>query len=317
MLCTNINSSNKVILPFFVSKEIRPVSFLLSPKSLVVCTTIIIILAQISDSLKIFLPLKDIQKFPSVKIYSKLLSAGLSSVLLSSVFAISKTLGPDLEILSSLSSSERLIYIRSLYFNLINQKVAGNLSTFPRLFFDPFELLKYRKNLALKCRSTFLATSLFLPHSLVLGVPLANVNLEIILQSCKNLWVSYGLDEFEFDFLLRKESLNLFLSDSHVSFFSEPTNIYDSVKFLVFSEFEKSLFLDGKIVFSHDNFLFRNSTNLTVLEQDLGFFSRSCPKIIEHSFLSDSELKDDIIRLSVEQRKSCYSNNFYNLYFDK
>lgn len=301
-----ISKTNRVILPFFVSKDVKPISFLLDPKELVICLSIMVIMAQISDNLKSFLPIKDIQKMPSIKVYSKVLSTGYSSLSLSSVFAISKTLGPELESLSLLNFNERVRFLRSLHSNIIFHKVDSRLSNVSRIFVDPFELLMYRKGLAIQCRSVFTATPLFLPHSLVIGVPIKNVGLDIILESSKYLWSYWGLDEAEFEFFIFKHSWNFYMNNLKNTAFPEPTDIYKACKILIFSEFFRVLEIEEKITFDKDPFVlkgFDNDNNLTNLEKELGFFNRCLPRATNDFFVSDSLLKDDIIRIALEQRK--------------
>jgi hypothetical protein len=239
-----------------------------------------------------------------VKIYSKLLSTGISSLSLSFVFAISKTLGPELETLSVLTLQERIEFLRSLHFNLMYQRIGGTLSNKSRIFVDPVELMMYRKGLALQCRSVFSATPIFLPHSIVVGIPIKNVDLSLILDSCKILWLSLGLDETEFDFSLRKQASKIYLANSNNIPFSEPINVYESCKILVFSEFMNSLLLNTKVSHEKDFVFFQNKTNLISLEEELGFFVRPFPKISKDFFVDNLNLKDDIIRLAVDQRKS-------------
>lgn len=93
--------------------------------------------------------LHDIQKVPSVKLYSKIITAGLNSVDFSIVCALSKTLGPELEFLSSMGVTERFEYLQSLKYRLANEKLSGSLISKSKMFFDKFELLKYRRALSL------------------------------------------------------------------------------------------------------------------------------------------------------------------------
>lgn len=293
-------------MPFLGSKEIKPVSFLLSPKDLVICMTLSILLAQISESLKGFYSLIDIQRINSVKIYSKLLSTGFSSRSLSSIYAISKTLGPDLESLSVLSTKERINFIRSLHSNLIYSSVDCHLSNFSTIYTDPLHLLFYRRGLALQCRSVFAATPIFLPYSLVVGTSINNVDLKLILDSARFLWCYCGLDELEFDFILHKDALSFYLNEkvSFIrSFFPFPITLYDSAKILVFSEFFNALSFQTGVSFDRDFFVLKTPDNLTWLERDLGFFSRSFPKVLSDIYVSDIDMGDDMIRSAIEQRK--------------
>lgn len=300
------SSFKRVLFPNIVSKEIKPLAFLLSPSDLIVCLSLIVLLAQISDSLKSFLSSKDIQKLSSVKLYSKLLSVGKSSISLSFVYAIAKSLGRDLDTLSVLSLSERISFLRSVHLNLVHHRVQDNISRNNCLFPDPFELLVYRKNLALQCRSVFCATPVFLPHSLVIGVPVKNVDLPLILESCKFLWSSWGLDESEFDFRLRKDAMKLFMNNNFMPF-SEPANIFESCKIIVFSEFPNNLLSSGKVLLDRDSIFLSNNENLTSLEKELGFFYRKFPSSYNDLVTNngdDINLVDDVLRLAIQQKKS-------------
>lgn len=296
----------RIILPFFASKEIKPVSFLLSPKDLVLCMTLSILLAQLADGLKGLYSLVDIQRINSVKVYSKLISTGFSSRSLSSIYAISKTLGPDLESLSLLSSNERIHFIRSLHSNLIYNQLSWHLSDFSSVYTDPLQLFSYRKGLALQCRSVFAATPVFLPYSLVLGAPVSNVDLKLIIDSARFLWCYSGLDELEFDFILHKEALKFYVNEKN-SFirtrYAIPVTLYDSAKILVFSEFFNTFSLTTNVIFNKDFFILKSPDNLTWLERDLGFFTRSCPRALNEIYISDIDMSDDMIKSAVEQRK--------------
>jgi hypothetical protein len=308
----NTLSFNKILFPNLISKDIKPLAFLLSPSDLVVCLSLIIILAQISDSLKGFLSFKEIQRISSVKFYSKLLSVGRSSVSLSFVYAVTKSLGRDLDALSVLSSSERINFLRSLHFSLIHQRISKTDLNSHSLFSDPFDLMLYRRNLALKCRTVFSSTPIFLPHSLVIGVPVKNIDLSLIVESCKSLWCSWGLNESEFDFRLRKDAMKLYVNNSNFRVFYQPSSIYDCCKILLFSELPGDLVFAGKIFHDKDLVFLSHCRNLTLLEKDFGFFIRPFPIISPDFSVNSINLRDDVIRLAVEQRKtsSAYLKNF-------
>ena len=92
------------------------------------------------------------------------------TVSLSTIYSISKTLGPELEILSNLNITERFHFLYLLKKSIINENVIGRITSKSKIFNDPFELLRYRKGVSLQSRSLMLATSLFLPHSIVMGL---------------------------------------------------------------------------------------------------------------------------------------------------
>lgn len=296
-------NSRRVIFPFLVSKDIKPVAFLLSPRDLLVTLCLIVLLAQVSDNLKSVLSFKEIQRLSSVKFYAKHLSSGISSLSVSSAFAISKTLGPDLETLSVLTSQERIQFLRFLHLNLFSDRLKSVSLNKSLVFVDPIDLMIYRKGLALQCRSIFSATPIFLPHSIVAGLPVKNVDLNLILDSCRELWLSWGLEQSEFDFSLRKDALKFYLTNFNSIPFLEPVNIYQSCKILLFSEFSSALKFDNKISFEKDFVFFKTSSNLTALEEEFGFFFRPFPRFSKDFFLTSLHLKDDIIRLASDQRK--------------
>lgn len=70
---------------------------------------------------------RDVQKLSSVKFYSKVVSFGSSFLSLSVVNSLSKTLGPELEFLSSLNNLERFYFLNSLKDRLIKEKSFGCL----------------------------------------------------------------------------------------------------------------------------------------------------------------------------------------------
>lgn len=296
--------SRKLLFPFLVSKDIKPVAFLLSSRDLIVCLSLILLLAQVSESLKVFFSSKEIQKLPSVKLYSKLLSVGRSSLSLSYVSAISKTLGADLDTLSLLLPFERIRFLRSLHFNLMYDRVEYKSSHSSRIFVDPFELSSYRRSLALQCRGIFSATPVFLPHSLVQGSSVLTVDLSLILDSCKSLWYSWGFDECDFEFSLMKEAMKIYLNNDLSSFFSRPFDILEACKIIVFSEFHNNMVSMGKVYHENDLVIFPGCKNLTCLEEEFGFFVRTFPKMRKPLVMNDVDLQDDVIKLAVQQRKS-------------
>lgn len=292
----------KIIFPSINVKDISPLASLLSPKDLVISISLVCLLAQISDSLKGILDFKDIQRLPSVKFYSKVLMFNSSTNRLSTVFSIAKTLGPELETLVLLSVNERFNYLNNLTEVVINEKVTGRLGSENKIFNDPFELMKYRRGLSLQTRSTLLATAIFLPHSLVLGLSVSQIDFEVIIDSCRSLWLFWGLDLEDFDFLLRKEAFIELKNIKDNFVFREPLSCFDSLKVIMFSLFKNFLSFQNELFFD-DNVVLRYDNNIVPLENLLGFIKRFIPFLPKEINLSNSDLRDNLVRLALEQRK--------------
>ena len=154
----------------------------------------------------------------------------------------------------------------------------------------------------MQARSIMIATPLFDTYSIVMGIPVGNISLDIILQSSKLIWVSLGLYEEDFDFLLRKESINI-----SKDFFFDIKNNIDALKLLVYSELRAVLGFTGRLKFLDDQVILRGEDNLTLLERELGFVDRLFPQLPKEFFVSDSLLGDVILRASVDQRRNSNS----------
>lgn len=236
---------------------------------------------------------------------------------LSFIVSISKTLGPELEVLSLLNVSQRIDFLKNLLAKLISEKGPSKISHKSNIFFDSFDLSKHRRGLALQFRSTLIATPIFSPHNIVLGLPINQIDLSIILESSRLIWLSLGLDLAEFDFLLRKESLivfNRFNKVNNCLFFpSEPKNLYESIRLLVYFEIKNFVEFENCLVFCDDLVVLKGESNLSLLETELGFFQRPVPDIPLDFFVSDYQLKDILIRAAIDQRKN-HSLNIQNVF---
>lgn len=206
---------------------------------------------------------KEIQKLPSVRLYFNLLLFGTSSCSLSVIYAISKTLVKDSEIFSFLNPIERFSYLfslkESLFFleNHINTKVKKNV-----LYNSFSELKERREKLALQFRILLLSTSVMYPHSITLGLPINYINLGFIIQSSKFIWVSLGLLEQDFTFLLVKEFFgNLKVSEFRKDFFSSNLEI-DAVKRLFRLELENFCSFSDFLIFERDFVIFNSYDNI-------------------------------------------------------
>lgn len=299
----SISKSKKIIIPGINIKDITPLASLISPKEVVITMSLISIIAQISENLRSNLDVKEIQKVPSVKFYSKLINNSTSTISLSTIFSIAKTIGPELEILSSLNNTERFHLLYLLKKSIINERIAGRISSKTKVFTDPFELLRYRKGLSLQTRSIMLATALFMPHSIVLGIPINQIDINVILESSRILWSYWGLTIEEFEFLLRKEAIYHLKSLGYPKFFDHPNNPKDCVRILFFSTLKELAFFNDKLVFTEDNVLFKSNNNLCLLEKDFAFIDRLIPDLPDSISEFDYDLEDKLIRLAFNQRK--------------
>lgn len=293
----------RIIFPNVDIKEIAPVASLLSPRDLVVTMTLISLLSQLSENFKGILDYKEIQRLPSFKFYSKVLMFSRPCLTFTSIFSIARTLGPELELLVSLSVQERFNFLYNILNSLIMDNYGGKLSSEYKVFNDPFELFKYRKALSLKCRSVMLATSIFLPHSITFGTPINHVNLELIIRSCRSLWSFWGLDVEDFDFLLYKDAYTNFHNGGEINFSRKPCDNIDCLRIILWSVFKRFSNLKDYLVFD-DDIILRNDNNIVKLESELGFIKRSGPFFPNELNLSSYDLKDNLIRVAFEQRKS-------------
>lgn len=301
----NFTRSKRIILPGIKSRDIKPLASLLSPQNVVVPMTLLGIISQISANLKGSLPPKEIQQISSIKLYSKILTLGPNSLALSSIYSLSKTLGLELEILSLLNINERLKFLRELQKKLIQQKGPGTIFNNNERLSDPVMLLRHRKGLAMQCRSVLIGTSIFSPHEIAVGIPIENICLKDIIDSSRVFWLLLGLNEEEFDFLLRKESLNCLkkLSKDNLNF--EVQSISDCLKVLVFYEIKTLLNFKNKLQFDYDQIILHGNANLTLLERELGFVDRSLVEFPgKISEIKHFNLEDNIIRAAIDQRKN-------------
>nr|YP_009145553.1 maturase [Trachelomonas volvocina]AKL82465.1 maturase [Trachelomonas volvocina] len=293
----------RIIFPNVDIKDIYPVASLFSPRDLLVTMTLVSLLSQLSENFKGILDFKDVQRLSSIKFYSKVLMFARPCLTFSSIFSVSKTLGQELELLVSLSSKERFNFLYNVLNSLIVDNSSGKLSSEFKAFNDPFELFKYRKALSLKCRSVMLATSIFLPHSIVFGIPVSQINLELIVRSCRSLWSFWGLDIEDFDFLLYKDAYSNFYNVNEMSFLKKPSDSTECLKIILWSVFKNFSNLKDGLIFD-DNIILRNDKNIVRLENELGFIQRSGPLFPNELYLSSYDLKDNLIRVAADQRKS-------------
>lgn len=276
------------------------------------------VIGQIVNNLKNSLVSKEIQKIPSIRLYCKVISIGKNTVSFSSLVSLSKTLGPELETLSILNVNERINYLQKTYNNLLKYKGAGKVFSSPNLLYNADNLTKHRKGLAIQCRSILVATPIFSSHSIVQNTSISNITLNCVLESAKIFWTSIGLDEKEFDFLLRKEakvSYNLY--GDYLPFSNLSNNLLECVKLIIYIELKQTLNIKNKLFFTEDDIILNNKDNLCSLERELGFIERLFPNLLSTDIsLSDYDLKDDLIRISLDQLRR-NKNSFEDIFNNK
>ena len=316
-LSSTLNSKSKrVLLPGIILKDIKPVSSLLRPSDIIVSMFFVSVIAQISDNIKNILQPKDIQNIPSVKAYRKILLCGFNSVSLSTINAISKTLGPELETLSVLSVSERFSFLRELQLKITADPSLGKVDFRQRVVNNPLQLMKHRKGLSFKSRSIMVANSLFSPNAVAQGVPVSLIDLDLILSSSRLFWISLGLCDEEFDFLLKKDAINKLKTMGggliDLTSFDNKT----SLKNLIFFELREFMVDSEFLIFDTDDVTFKSDNNLVLLEKELGFIKRPFPKIPDDIFVDSHELDDILLRTAIEQRRN-YKISVENVYNNK
>ncbi len=299
-----ISKFARVILPNVQAKSLKPLSSLISPRNILIPMLIVSILSQITDNLKHVLNLKEIQNLSSVKLYMKVISSGISSVSLSALLSLSKTLGPELETLSLLNPTERLFFLRKLQKKIINDKGPGKIIFRAYNNSDILDLAKHRKGLSMQYRSLMISTSIFLSQSIVSGSSVGQITLESIIYSSKLFWVSLGLEEDDFEFLVKKEAWILYNSKNFPFSVKEPKTVIDSIVILFFSELQAIFSFKDDLIFSEDFVVFKNKENITLLEKELGFIVRLVPLFYDNFEVSTSQFYDSLIRMSLDQRKN-------------
>lgn len=226
----------RVFLPSVNLKELIPVAYLLTPKDILIPMTLVSVIAQIVDNSKDIFTFSEVQNLPSVKLYSNILLLGSSSLSLSSVLSISKTLSFEAEVLVNLNSIERFYFLLALKKSLLFESnfVCQELNS---TFFNTSSLKDFRKRLSLQIRSILLASVLAYPGSISLGLSVQQIDLDIIIKSSKFIWISLGLPEEEFTYMLLKEAFNSsVLLNIDDNYFDKNSEI-SALKFLLALEF--------------------------------------------------------------------------------
>lgn len=303
----------KILLPAISVKDIKPIALLLKPSNLVIPMLLVSLLSQLSDNLRSTLSYQSIQNLDSIKFYKKTLLFGFNNISLTVIQAISKTLGPELESLSILDVSERLLFLKALQLKVILDKGSYKTDFKNRNHSNPVELMKYRKGLAVQSRSSMVYNSIFSFNSIVFGLPVSAISLDLVLQSSKLMWLSLGLLDEDFDFLIRKDAINSLKTCNLSSIFDFPSSNIEALKIIFFKEIRDLTFVDSPIDFSNDNIILKGEDNLVLLEKQLGFIKRNLPIIPNDLFFPENDLDDVLLRVALDQRRK-YKANFENIY---
>nr|AYQ93429.1 maturase [Lepocinclis tripteris] len=293
----------KVILPGVNIKSLRSVSSLLSPSDLIIPFFFISVIGQLVFNLKDVLSLKEIQTLPSVKLYSKVLLAGFSTISFSILYSLSNTLGWELETLSLLNVRERIKFIENLKRNLIFDTGEARIYSKRSILFDPILLSKHRRGLSIQFRSLLVSTSIFSFNSIVFGLSIKEIDLGIILESSKLIWLSLGLNFEEFDFYLRKQSSSLVKKFRYqYTFFPNIFDLKECLRILVYFELKSFYTFSSSLNFVDDDVVLRSSSNLTLLEKEIGFIFRELPSLsLDNRIINSTD--DLILTSSIEQRR--------------
>nr|YP_009540899.1 maturase [Lepocinclis tripteris]AYQ93368.1 maturase [Lepocinclis tripteris] len=299
----NILRVKKVILPGINVKSLRSLSSLLSPSELIIPFFFISVLGQLVFNLKDVLSLKEIQTLPSVKLYSKVLLSGFSTISFSILYSLSNTLGWELETLSLLNVRERIKFLENLKNNLIFDLGEARIYSKRSILFDPILLTKHRRGLSIQFRSLLVSSSIFSFQSIVFGLSIKEINLDIILESSKLMWLSLGLNVEEFDFYLRKQALSLAKKFKFQdTLFSNIFDLKECLRVLVYFELKAFYFFSSSLNLVDDDVVLRSSSNLTLLEKEVGFIFRELPSLSLNNEVTSST-DDLILTSSIEQRR--------------
>lgn len=298
-------SNKKILIPGMEINQLKAINKLFLPSYFLIPMCFCCLIAQISDNLKGVLNVKEIQQLYSVKVYSRILCLGKSSLSLSYLYSIIKTLGYELETLSVLPIKERINFLSSLLKVLLEGKGVCKVNNSSRLLSNPFKLMQHRRGLALQLRSLLVSLPLFSSHSITVGLNVKDLTLSLILDSCKDIWFNLGLENEEFDFLLRKEALSkvILLDSSDLMLFSIKSQ-FDYIRILLYFELKSFFYFNKVIDFSNDDIVLKSPLNLTALELELGFIQRELPEFPKKDIVLSSDYQDDIIRTSLSQRRS-------------
>ena len=268
-------------MPGLDFKDLRNLNKFIFPSNILVPVFFVSVLAQISDNLKDLISIKDIQQIFSVKLYSKILFCSLNSNYLTILQSISKTLAFEIPTLSLLNVKERNLFVNSLVSKLLSTKGQARVYLNEVILRDPKILIKHRRGLSLQARSIMTSVPLFSPYSISSGIPIRDISIFNIIDSSRELWLSLGLENDEFDFALYKQGNFIYNSLVLKGIFIKPSSLEDCVKILIYSEIRNMVFFEKSLVLLEDKILLRGNNNLTLLEQNIGFLSRPIFEVVE------------------------------------
>lgn len=293
----NLFRSKRVVLPGINLEMLVPLSSVLFPGHFLFSIFGNLILAQLVFFLKGFLSNLEIQYLSSVQFYSRFISSNYYINSLSVYYSISQTLGFDLELLLSLNVFERLLFFIKLEQTILRYKGSSKVFSELNFVLDPISLLSHRKGLALKSRTIFLLSPIFSPTSLVVNILLSEVDLSLLIESSKFMWLYVGLDIEDFNFLLYKHYFSLSLEKN---FFK--LDFVELFIILVHAQLKKLVFFETKISFTDDFIVLKSKDNLTLLERQILCFYRPFPFFSDNIFSSTKKFKDSILKAAYNQK---------------
>lgn len=292
MKSKKLTKATKQLLPGIQAKVLKPVATLVSPQQIVVPIVLTGIIAQVNDNLKDVHTPKDVQQLESVRNYSKCLGIG-DSRQLSATHALANTLGPEAQKLASLPPDERENYLRELCHTINTIAGPAKVKASSLVLQNENELAAHRRGLALQCRSNMQATPIYNKTQMTIGIAIKELDLEIAIDSAKQLWTNLGREAEEFDSLLVEQVADApTVTEAVISIVKR--NLVTILK-----EDE-----DGSIIHGGDVYVLKGEDNLTPIERNLGFIQRLTPKVPEAIEITPDVKVDPILQAALDQQKS-------------
>lgn len=285
------SSARKQILPGIQAKTLKPVAALVDPQTIVVPMVLTGIISQISDNLKDQCSPKEVQQMESVKSYSKCLGIGNSRTL-SATHALANTLGPEASTLATLSPDERLTYLADVRTTINTQLGPAKVNNSAMAFTDPEAVITHRRGLALQARSNMQAAPVYSRNQITIGMPVKELNLETCADSAKQLWVNIGREADAFDNLLLAQV------DGAQTVLEAVTSIVKQDMLTIFKADE-----NGIITLGGDVNVLKGEDNLTPIERNLGFITRTVPEIPSTVEITPSVKLDPMLQAALDQQK--------------
>lgn len=285
------NKSVKVLLPGIQAKVLKPVAALVDPQNLVVPLVLTSTIAQVGDNLTGVKTPKEVQQMESIKTYNKSLGVGPSRQL-SAIHALGSTLGPEASTLATLPPEERLTYLEGKLKDINTIPGPAKVMNSAVVFNNPEDLATHRRGLALQCRSNMQSMPLYSKQSITIGMPIRDINLDIVIASASQLWENIGRDPTEFDtLLLQKVPEAKTVTDAVIRIVSDILKPY-----LPSGE-------DGILEHRLDTFILKGEDNLVPVERGLGIIARKAITLPDPVEISSKTKVDPLLQAALDQQK--------------